>query len=165
MAAAGHSYDYDIVIGLEVHVQLSCATKMFCRCATTFQASANTVTCPVCLGLPGALPTLNDYAVDQGIRAGLALGGVIAESVTFHRKNYFYPDQPKGYQITQFDAPLVSGGTVACRLALECPDREWVGRGEFSVSLERAHLEEDTAKTFHQDDHSLIDFKVPQYLV
>ncbi|MFN8173474.1 MAG: Asp-tRNA(Asn)/Glu-tRNA(Gln) amidotransferase subunit GatB [Solirubrobacteraceae bacterium] len=119
------------VIGLEIHVQLSTRTKMFCGCELSFGDPPNTHTCPVCLGLPGALPVANARAVDFGIRIGLALGCEIAASSAFHRKNYFYPDLPKGYQISQYDEPLCRGGAL----------------GE--VRIHRVHLEEDAAKLVH----------------
>jgi aspartyl-tRNA(Asn)/glutamyl-tRNA(Gln) amidotransferase subunit B len=120
--------DYEPVIGLEIHVQLSTRTKMFCGCELSFGDPVNTHTCPVCLGLPGSLPVLNERAVHFGVMIGLALGSEIAERSLFHRKNYFYPDLPKGYQISQYDVPLCSGGRL----------------GE--VRIHRVHLEEDAAK-------------------
>ena len=119
------------VIGLEIHVQLSTRTKMFCGCELSFGDRPNSHTCPVCLGLPGALPVANARAVEFGVRIGLALGCDIAARSTFHRKNYFYPDLPKGYQISQYDEPLCSGGRLA------------------EVRIHRVHLEEDAAKLVH----------------
>src|SRR5215467_1723778 len=100
--------EYEAVIGLEIHVQLSTNTKMFCGCKLEFGATPNTLTCPICLGHPGTLPVPNEKAVRYAIAVGLALGCDIAESCMFHRKNYFYPDLPKGYQISQFDIPICS---------------------------------------------------------
>ena len=122
---------YEPVIGLEIHVQLKTLTKMFCGCELSFGAEPNVHTCPVCLGLPGTLPVINERAVHFGVMIGLALGCEIAERSLFHRKNYFYPDSPKGYQISQYDVPLCRGGNL----------------GE--VRIHRVHLEEDAAKLVH----------------
>ncbi len=123
--------DYEPVIGLEIHVQLKTRTKMFCGCALSFGDPENTHTCPVCLGLPGSLPVINARAIDFALMIGLALGCEIAERSLFHRKNYFYPDLPKGYQISQYDVPICRGGRL----------------GE--VRIHRVHLEEDAAKLIH----------------
>jgi aspartyl-tRNA(Asn)/glutamyl-tRNA(Gln) amidotransferase subunit B len=136
------------VIGLEIHVQLATATKMFCGCALSFGEPPNTRTCPVCLGLPGSLPVANARAVHFGLMIGLALGSELAPRSIFHRKNYFYPDLPKGYQISQYDEPLCLGGNL----------------GE--VRIHRVHLEEDAAKLIHVgasgrihgSDASIVDF-------
>jgi aspartyl-tRNA(Asn)/glutamyl-tRNA(Gln) amidotransferase subunit B len=136
------------VIGLEIHVQLATATKMFCGCELSFGEPPNTRTCPVCLGLPGSLPVANERAVHFGLMIGLALGSELAPRSIFHRKNYFYPDLPKGYQISQYDEPLCLGGSL----------------GE--VRIHRVHLEEDAAKLIHVgasgrihgSDASLVDF-------
>jgi aspartyl-tRNA(Asn)/glutamyl-tRNA(Gln) amidotransferase subunit B len=130
--------DYEAVIGLEIHVQLSTRTKMFCSCRLQFGAEPNTLTCPICLGHPGALPVANEQAVRSAIKIGLALGSEIAPRTSFHRKNYFYPDLPKGYQISQFDVPICDGGELA------------------GVRLERAHMEEDAAKNIHVGDSGRI---------
>jgi aspartyl-tRNA(Asn)/glutamyl-tRNA(Gln) amidotransferase subunit B len=131
---------WETVIGLEVHVQLRTRTKMFCACRTSFGDLPNTNVCPVCLGLPGALPVPNGEAVRLGTRAALALGCTVQNTSVFARKNYFYPDLPKGYQISQFDQPLATGG----RVAFESPDR-----GRIEVGITRLHLEEDAGKLIH----------------
>jgi aspartyl-tRNA(Asn)/glutamyl-tRNA(Gln) amidotransferase subunit B len=148
---------WEPVIGLEIHVHLKTRTKMFCRCATGFGDPENTRTCPVCLAHPGALPVANRTAVEWTIKLGVALGSEIPPRALFHRKNYFYPDNPKGYQISQYDEPLCVGG----RLLVPGED------GGFEVGFVRAHLEEDAAKTVHVGggtgrkigaERSLIDF-------
>jgi len=130
---------WEPVIGLEIHVQLKTRTKMFCRCPNSFGAEPNSQTCPVCLAFPGALPVPNRVAIEETIKLGLALGCEIAERAVFHRKNYFYPDNPKAYQISQYDEPLCARG----RLVVPTPD------GEIGVGIVRAHLEEDAAKNVH----------------
>jgi aspartyl-tRNA(Asn)/glutamyl-tRNA(Gln) amidotransferase subunit B len=123
--------EFEPVIGLEIHVQLSTRTKMFCSCALSFGEPPNTRTCPVCLGLPGALPVVNEKAIEYGLLIGLALGSDLADRSIFHRKNYFYPDNPKAYQISQYDEPLCRGGRLG------------------DVRIHRVHLEEDAAKLVH----------------
>jgi len=131
---------YEMVVGLEVHVHLKTATKIFCRCSTDFGAAPNANTCPVCLALPGALPVLNDRAVELAIRTGLALGCTIESTSIFARKNYFYPDLPKGYQISQYDRPLATEGAL-----------EFDMRGDARrVGIIRVHLEEDAGKSLHE---------------
>ncbi|OBI03055.1 aspartyl/glutamyl-tRNA amidotransferase subunit B [Mycolicibacter heraklionensis] len=131
---------FDPVLGLEVHVELSTATKMFCGCSTAFGAEPNTQVCPVCLGLPGSLPVLNATAVESAIRIGLALNCEIASWCRFARKNYFYPDQPKNYQISQYDEPIAFNGY------LDVPLEDG---SVWRVDIERAHMEEDTGKLTH----------------
>jgi aspartyl-tRNA(Asn)/glutamyl-tRNA(Gln) amidotransferase subunit B len=147
---------WETVIGLEIHAHLKTRTKMFCRCETGFGEPPNTRTCPVCLAFPGTLPVPNRTAVEWTIKLGLALGCEIASRAVFHRKNYFYPDLPKGYQISQYDEPLCVGGHFTVP-----------GEGELEVGIVRAHLEEDAAKTVHLDGaggrivgatRSLVDF-------
>jgi len=130
---------YETVIGLECHVELSTRTKMFCSCANEFGAEPNTLVCPICLGHPGTLPVPNERAVEHTITIGLALGSEIAPTSLFHRKNYFYPDMPKNYQISQYDLPLCVGGEL---------DVEVDGETR-RVGITRVHLEEDTGKTTH----------------
>jgi len=131
---------YEPVLGLEVHVELSTATKMFCGCATAFGAQPNTQVCPVCLGLPGSLPVLNEAAVESAIRIGLALNCEIVPWCRFARKNYFYPDMPKNYQISQYDEPIAINGY------LDVPMEDG---STWRVDIERAHMEEDTGKLTH----------------
>ncbi len=147
VAASADLMDYDDVIarfdpvlGLEVHVELSTVTKMFCGCSTGFGAEPNTQVCPVCLGLPGSLPVLNEKAVESAIRIGLALNCEIVPWCRFARKNYFYPDQPKNYQISQYDEPIAINGY------LEAPLEDGT---TWRVEIERAHMEEDTGKLTH----------------
>jgi len=137
--------EFEPVIGLEVHAHLLTASKIFCGCSTTFGAPPNTQVCPVCLGLPGALPVLNRAAVDDAVRASLALGCTIHERSIFARKNYFYPDLPKGYQISQYERPLATGGLFA------------------GVRITRVHVEEDAGKSLHEgfvdsDRKTYVDF-------
>jgi aspartyl-tRNA(Asn)/glutamyl-tRNA(Gln) amidotransferase subunit B len=139
MRGAGAAHEWEPVIGLEIHVQLKTETKMFCRCRNGFGGDPNTQTCPVCLAFPGALPVPNRRAIEETIKLGLALECTIAERAVFHRKNYFYPDNPKAYQISQYDEPLCAGG----RLAVPTED------GEQVIGITRAHLEEDAAKNVH----------------
>jgi aspartyl-tRNA(Asn)/glutamyl-tRNA(Gln) amidotransferase subunit B len=145
---------YEAVIGIEVHCQLSTASKMFCGCSTDYDgASPNTHVCPVCLGLPGALPTINRRAVEHVLTTGAAIDASAPEATRWDRKNYFYPDLPKGYQISQFDLPLASLGSLSFDTS----------NGPFTVAITRAHLEEDTAKLVHATDGdgrkvSLVDF-------
>ena len=148
---------YDPVLGLEVHVELNTTSKMFCGCSTAFGAEPNTQVCAVCLGLPGSLPVVNAKAVESAIRIGLALNCTIAEWCRFARKNYFYPDMPKNYQISQYDEPIAYDGWTEVILDDE----------SFRIGIERAHMEEDTGKSLHVGgatgrihgaDYSLLDY-------
>ncbi|HET9575962.1 MAG TPA: Asp-tRNA(Asn)/Glu-tRNA(Gln) amidotransferase subunit GatB [Nitrospira sp.] len=131
---------YEVVIGVEVHAQLRTKSKMFCGCGATFGRSANSQTCPICLGLPGSLPVINRMAVEMAVRAGLALNCTIGEHNRFARKNYFYPDLPKGYQISQYEAPICEHGWIEIA----------AGDGKKRVRIRRAHLEEDAGKNIHE---------------
>jgi len=144
---------YEAVIGLEVHVELATATKLFCGCANEFGAEPNTNVCPVCLGLPGSLPVLNRRVVEFALEIGAALHFDVPPASIFHRKNYFYPDMPKDYQVSQYDAPICVDG--------------WIDAGAGRVGIERAHMEEDTGKSqhvggaggrLHDASHSLVDY-------
>lgn len=148
---------YEVVIGLEIHVQLLTASKMFCGCATEFGAPPNTLVCPVCLGLPGSLPVLNRRAVELGLRTAVALGCQVHPRSRFHRKNYYYPDLAKNYQISQYQyadhPPLATGGALEIQ----------VDGGARPVAIRRVHLEEDTARLLHPADtegaaYSLVDY-------
>jgi aspartyl-tRNA(Asn)/glutamyl-tRNA(Gln) amidotransferase subunit B len=149
--------EWEPVIGLEIHVQLKTRTKLFCRCENVWGEEQNTRTCPICLAHPGTLPVANRTAIEWAIKLGLALGCEIAPRALFHRKHYFYPDLPKGYQISQYDVPLASGGRFVLPTA----------EGDREIGIVRAHLEEDAAKTIHVGgsagriagaESSLVDF-------
>src|SRR5687767_252940 len=134
---------WESVIGLEVHARLQTESKLFCGCSTAFGAPPNTQVCPVCLAYPGALPVLNRRAVELAIRMGVATDCTINGRSVFARKNYFYPDLPKGYQISQFERPIATGGHVT-----------FSGK---TVRLTRIHIEEDAGKLIHETDRSLVD--------
>src|SRR5271168_4645735 len=131
---------YEPVIGLEVHVQLQTLTKIFCPCSTRFGDPPNSNVCPVCLGLPGTLPVLNKRVVEMAVRASLALNCTVHEHSRFARKNYFYPDLPKGYQISQYELPLATGGWIEIEH----------GSARKRIGITRLHLEEDAAKNLHE---------------
>ena len=140
---------YHPVIGLEIHVELSTKSKLFCACKTEFHLPPNSACCPVCTGMPGALPTLNKHALDLAIKAGLAANCEIASRLQFDRKHYFYPDLPKAYQITQYDNPLCKKG----KLTFETENEEK------TVCITRIHMEEDAGKLIHSNsDVTMLDF-------
>ena len=152
---------YEPTLGLEVHVELNTNSKMFCSCATTFGAQPNTQTCPVCLALPGALPVVNEKAIESTIKIGLALNCSIAPFSRFARKNYFYPDMPKNFQISQYDEPICVDGYVDVEIDTD------EGPKQFRVEIERVHMEEDTGKSLHVggatgrihgSEYSLLDY-------
>ncbi|TKX29317.1 Asp-tRNA(Asn)/Glu-tRNA(Gln) amidotransferase GatCAB subunit B [Campylobacter sp. MIT 12-5580] len=138
---------FELVIGLEVHTQLNTKTKIFCSCATSFGEEPNTNVCPVCLALPGALPVLNEEAVKKAVSFGRAIKAKINEKSIFNRKNYFYPDSPKAYQISQFDIPIVENGELFIKL----------GEQNKRIGITRAHLEEDAGKNIHEASFSKVD--------
>nr|WP_243108428.1 Asp-tRNA(Asn)/Glu-tRNA(Gln) amidotransferase subunit GatB [Maliibacterium massiliense] len=140
--------DYEMVIGLEVHVELKTRSKIFCGCSTAFGAAPNTQCCPVCMGMPGTLPVLNRTAVTYALKAGLATGCTIAPYAKMDRKNYFYPDLPKAYQISQYDLPLCSGGHLDIETAA----------GAKTIGITRIHLEEDAGKLVHTQEGTLCDY-------
>lgn len=140
---------YEAVIGLEVHVQLKTASKLFCGCSVDFGALPNSQVCPICLGLPGSLPALNQKAMEFAVKVALALNCQVAESIKFDRKNYFYPDLPKNYQISQYDEPIGENGYL--EIEQDAPGAKRIG-------IRRVHLEEDAGKLIHTDRESLVDF-------
>jgi len=140
--------DYETVIGLEVHLHLKTKTKAFCACSTEFGNPPNSQVCPVCLGFPGSLPVLNRLALDYAIKTGLALDCKVADHTKFDRKNYFYPDLPKNYQISQYDLPVCSNGFL--EISVEGKPKR--------IGIRRVHLEEDAGKLIHKDEISLVDF-------
>lgn len=139
---------YEPVIGIEIHVQLNTASKMFCADSTDFHAADNENTSPVSVGMPGTLPVVNKTAIEHSIKTGLALGCEIRKRSVFSRKNYFYPDLPKGYQISQYDLPLCENGTITFK----------VGETLKTVSITRAHMEEDAGKSIHHGDYTLVNY-------
>ena len=147
--------EYEVVIGLEVHAQLSTKSKIFCSCSTVFGGEPNRQTCPVCLGMPGVLPVLNREVLELTIKTGLAVHCQIAPYSQFARKNYFYPDLPKGYQISQYERPIASDGCVE----IEVDE----GRRQKRIGITRIHMEEDAGKLLHEmegavSDYSYVDF-------
>jgi aspartyl-tRNA(Asn)/glutamyl-tRNA(Gln) amidotransferase subunit B len=152
-ASASLTYEFQIIIGLEVHVQLKTQTKLFCRCETQFGAAPNTQVCPTCLGLPGALPVMNQRAIELAIRTGLAINCSIPPLTKWDRKQYFYPDLPKGYQISQFDLPICADGFVE----ITDPAND---EATCRVGIIRAHLEEDAGKSMHDEALGSADSRI-----
>ena len=142
--------NWDFIIGLEIHVQLETISKIFSDCSYDYDQTPNSLTCPTSIGLPGALPNINQSAIESAIKFGKAVNGKISKKFTFARKHYFYPDLPKGYQISQFDQPIVTGGSVPI----------WLKEKKYNIDLTRAHLEEDAGKSFHnsKDNISNLDY-------
>ncbi|MBQ3107521.1 MAG: Asp-tRNA(Asn)/Glu-tRNA(Gln) amidotransferase GatCAB subunit B, partial [Firmicutes bacterium] len=139
---------WEIIMGLEIHAELSTESKIFCSCTTAFGSAPNTQVCPVCLGLPGTLPVLNKEVVNKAIKAGLIFDCKIEKSTVFDRKNYFYPDLPKAYQISQLYAPICTNGRVEIETS----------EGPYTIGIHELHMEEDAGKLIHQPDATLIDY-------
>lgn len=146
--------DYEAVIGIETHVQLSTLTKAFCSCAYSYGTPPNTTVCPVCMGLPGALPVLNSKVIEFALKLGLALNCKLSLNSKFDRKQYFYPDLPKGYQISQFDVPIASGGYIDVDLPVE------FGGGHRRFGITRVHMEEDAGKLMHSESGSFSEVTI-----
>ena len=142
------SKDYEAVIGIETHVQLNTLTKAFCGCPYNYGSPPNTSVCPICMGLPGALPVLNSKVIELAVKVGLALNSKLSLNSKFDRKQYFYPDLPKGYQISQFDVPIASGGYIDLDLPVE------FGGGHRRFGITRVHMEEDAGKLLHSENES-----------
>ncbi|KAF3457534.1 hypothetical protein FNV43_RR02192 [Rhamnella rubrinervis] len=140
------SKDYEAIIGIETHVQLNTLTKAFCNCPYSYGSPPNTSVCPVCMGLPGALPVLNSKVIECAVKVGLALNCKLSLNSKFDRKQYFYPDLPKGYQISQFDVPIAAGGFIDLDLPVE------FGGGHRRFGITRVHMEEDAGKLLHSDN-------------
>lgn len=140
--------DYEAIIGIETHVQLSTLTKAFCGCPYNYGAPPNSSICPICMGLPGALPVLNSKVIEFAVRLGLALNCKLSLNSKFDRKQYFYPDLPKGYQISQFDVPIATGGYIDLDLPVE------FGGGHRKFGITRVHMEEDAGKLLHSGNGS-----------
>ena len=146
-------YPIETIIGLEVHVQLKTRTKLFCSCSVQFGQPPNTQVCPVCLGHPGALPVINDHAIELALKAGLALNCEIPSMTKWDRKQYFYPDLPKGYQISQFDLPICAKGYLDISINPDSVESRRIG-------ITRAHLEEDAGKSMHDEDAGQHDTRI-----
>ena len=147
--------NWELTVGLEVHIQLSTKTKMFCQCISRYGEEPNSLTCPICLAMPGSLPIINQEAINMAVKLSHALNFDVNNNTSFSRKNYYYPDLPKGYQITQFNDPICKNG----KLEIEDKDKK------YTIGITRAHLEEDSGKLIHHSDNcSFVDLNLSDFI-